>query len=109
MGVVSEAGVVPHGVVVPDDGAACVGVPAVVTGLPGQAGAEAEHELDDNWPITAQYPGHVKVYSIMTLFHYTLVYYFPFFQNDREGKYIFRVEVNKIYHSKDLFILISKV
>ena len=49
------------------------------------------------------------MYSIMTLFHYTLVYYFPFFQNDREGKYIFRVEVNKIYHSKDLFILISKV
>ena len=26
-----------------------------------------------------------SVYSIMTLFHYTLIYYFPFFQNDREG------------------------
>ena len=64
MGVVSEAGVVPHGVVVPDDGAACVGVPAVVTGLPGQAGAEAEHELDDNWPITAQYPGHVNMITL---------------------------------------------
>ena len=36
------------------------------------------------------------MYSIMTLFHYTLVYYFPFFQNDQTEKKMKKVDYEMV-------------